>query len=64
VLKVPDIGPDEDLFDLGGHSLSITRIGSRIYQRFGVQVALDTFFDQPTIGEIAGVVRESLGSRR
>jgi amino acid adenylation domain-containing protein len=63
VLKIADIGPDEDLFDLGGHSLSITRISSRIHQRFGVQVPLDTFFDYPTIAEISGIVRQSAGAR-
>ncbi len=58
VLKVPDIGLDDDLFDVGGHSLSITMISSRVQQRFGVQVPLDTFFDHPTVREIAAIVRE------
>lgn len=57
VLSVPYIGPDDDLFDLGGHSLSITRISSRINQRFSVQVPLNTFFDTPTIAEIATYMR-------
>ncbi|HZM77330.1 MAG TPA: amino acid adenylation domain-containing protein [Candidatus Limnocylindrales bacterium] len=57
VLAVPHIGPDDDLFDLGGHSLSITRISSRINQRFRVQVPLNTFFDTPTIAEIAMYMR-------
>jgi len=56
VLQIDDIGLDEDLFDLGGHSLTITRINSRIRQRFGVDVPLDAFFDTPTIAEISAVV--------
>ncbi|MEV0329320.1 amino acid adenylation domain-containing protein [Micromonospora echinospora] len=59
VLKIPDIGPHEDLFDLGGHSLTITRISGRIVQRLGVEVPLDAFFDTPTIAEIAEIIRQS-----
>ncbi|WBB80558.1 amino acid adenylation domain-containing protein [Micromonospora sp. WMMD882] len=59
VLRIPDIGPHEDLFDLGGHSLTITRISGRIAQRIGVEVPLDAFFDTPTIAEIAAFIREA-----
>jgi amino acid adenylation domain-containing protein len=59
VLGIPDIGPHEDLFDLGGHSLTITRISGRIEQRIGVEVPLDAFFDTPTIAEIAEIIRQS-----
>ncbi|MEU6019919.1 amino acid adenylation domain-containing protein [Micromonospora sp. NPDC047134] len=58
VLRIPDIGVHEDLFDLGGHSLTITRISGRIQQRLGVEVPLDAFFDTPTIAEIADIVRQ------
>ncbi|MEU3457362.1 amino acid adenylation domain-containing protein [Micromonospora sp. NPDC006766] len=59
VLRIPDIGVHEDLFDLGGHSLTITRISGRIQQRLGVEVPLDAFFDTPTIAEIAAIVWQS-----
>ncbi|SBT46021.1 non-ribosomal peptide synthetase [Micromonospora narathiwatensis] len=59
VLRIPDIGVHEDLFDLGGHSLTVTRISGRIQQRLGVEVPLDAFFDTPTIAEIAEIVRRS-----
>ncbi|MEV4489952.1 amino acid adenylation domain-containing protein [Micromonospora coxensis] len=59
VLRIPDIGVHEDLFDLGGHSLTITRISGRIQQRLGVEVPLDDFFETPTIAEIAEIVRQS-----
>ena len=58
VLEIERVGAHEDLFDLGGHSLTITRISSRITQQFGVEVPLDAFFDTPTIAEIADVVRQ------
>ncbi|WP_326552166.1 non-ribosomal peptide synthetase [Micromonospora sp. NBC_01813] len=63
VLQIADIGVDEDLFDLGGHSLTVTRISSRIHRRLGVEVPLETFFDAPTIAEIAEIVRETVAGR-
>jgi acyl carrier protein len=60
VLQIDEIGYDEDLFDLGGHSLTITRIMSRIQKRTGVRVPLDAFYDTPTIAEIAELVDAQL----
>ncbi|MGQ4448814.1 amino acid adenylation domain-containing protein [Streptomyces griseus] len=58
VLRLDDIGPHEDLFDLGGHSLTITAIAARIRKRLGVEVPLDVFFDTPTLAEVSAVVSE------
>ncbi|WP_214110878.1 condensation domain-containing protein [Acrocarpospora catenulata] len=57
VLGIDEIGDDEDLFDLGGHSLTITQIIARMRKRLGVEVSLDVFFDTPTItGVVAAVL--------
>lgn len=53
VLGFEDLGPDEDLFDLGGHSLTVIQLSARIRERFGVDIPVDVFFDEPTAGEIA-----------
>ncbi|WP_327368067.1 non-ribosomal peptide synthetase [Streptomyces sp. NBC_01217] len=58
VLRLDDIGPDEDLFDLGGHSLTITAIAARIRKQLGVEVPLDVFFDTPTITGVCAAVIE------
>ncbi|MYW05294.1 amino acid adenylation domain-containing protein [Streptomyces sp. SID3343] len=58
VLELDDLGVDEDLFDLGGHSLTITRIAARIRKRLGVEVPLDVFFDTPTVAGVTVAVRE------
>jgi len=64
VLKLDDIGLDDDLFDLGGHSLTITRIVARMEKQLGVTVPLDVFFfDTPTIAGIAGIVQRMSGTR-
>ncbi|MED7924030.1 amino acid adenylation domain-containing protein [Nonomuraea sp. LP-02] len=51
-----EIGPDEDLFDLGGHSLTIAQITARIRERLGVEVTLDAFFDDPTVEGVAAEI--------
>lgn len=56
VLALDDLGPDEDLFDLGGHSLTITAIAARIHQNLGVDVPLDVFFDTPTVHGVTAAV--------
>ncbi len=56
VLGVEAVGPDEDLFDLGGHSLTIARIAARIHDRIGAELPLHVFFDAPTIRELADLL--------
>lgn len=58
VLRIDDIAADEDLFDLGGHSLTITQIAVRIRKRLGVDVPLDVFFDTPTIDGVLAAIAE------
>ncbi|WP_329286089.1 non-ribosomal peptide synthetase [Streptomyces sp. NBC_00691] len=57
VLGLPDVGPEDDLFDLGGHSLTVVQIAARIRDALGVDVDFDIFFDVPTPSGIAAAVR-------
>ncbi|MFJ6575159.1 amino acid adenylation domain-containing protein [Streptomyces sp. NPDC091368] len=57
VLDLPDVGPEDDLFDLGGHSLTVVQIAARIRDALGVEVDFDVFFDVPTPAGIAAAVR-------
>jgi aryl carrier-like protein len=57
VLGRSDIGPEDNLFDLGGHSLTVTKISSRLRKR-GMNVPLHIFFDHPTISGIAGAIEQ------
>jgi acyl carrier protein len=61
VLRLDDIGPDDDLFDLGGHSLTITRIMARMRQQLGIDVPLEVFFDTPTVAGVVEAARERQG---
>ncbi len=58
VLRLPALGPEDDLFDLGGHSLTIIQITARIRDLLGVELDFDVFFATPTPRGIAAAVRE------
>ncbi|MFE9851463.1 amino acid adenylation domain-containing protein [Streptomyces sp. NPDC005576] len=64
VLDLEDLGPDEDLFDLGGHSLTITSIAGRIRKELGVSVPFDVFFDSPTVHGVAACVTDLMEENR
>ncbi|MFE9567780.1 phosphopantetheine-binding protein [Streptomyces sp. NPDC006692] len=56
VLRLPDVGDREDLFGLGGHSITMSQIPARLLDRLGVDVPLDAYFDAPALEELAAVV--------
>ncbi|MEU3187608.1 amino acid adenylation domain-containing protein [Streptomyces sp. NPDC006923] len=56
VLGLPGVGDTEDIFDLGGHSITMTQISTRILDRLGVDVPLYAYFEEPTVRGIADVV--------
>jgi amino acid adenylation domain-containing protein len=49
VLRVEAIGLDDDLFDLGGHSLTVTQIAARMRRRLRLDLPLQLFYDMPTV---------------
>ena len=53
VLQAEQIGVHDSFFDLGGHSLLITRVINRIANEFGSRLSLMIFFDTPTVAAIA-----------
>jgi len=56
VLKVEQIGRDDDFFLLGGDSLSATQVLSRVATRLQAKVPLPTFFERPTIAALAEAI--------
>ncbi|MBS2964820.1 amino acid adenylation domain-containing protein [Actinocrinis puniceicyclus] len=59
VLEVPDVGPMDDFFDLGGTSLHMMAAISRITERFGVELAPGDIFRAPTVAELAAILRDA-----
>ncbi|MFY1691172.1 non-ribosomal peptide synthetase [Plantactinospora sp. WMMB782] len=55
-LQIDQVRPDDDLFDLGGHSLTIVWITNQIERTLGVEVPLEAFYAAPTITDIAALV--------
>jgi amino acid adenylation domain-containing protein len=53
VLAVAEVSTSDVFFDLGGHSLLLMRVASRLHDTFGVEVPLRALFDAPTIPDVA-----------
>jgi acyl transferase domain-containing protein/acyl carrier protein len=53
VLDTPDVGPDENFFDLGGHSIAAVRTCGRLREELPNDVALLDLYRYPTVRALA-----------
>ena len=56
VLRLDEVGTDDDFFALGGHSLLATQLLSWMHRDLHRTVSLYTFFTHPTVGRLAAVL--------
>ena len=60
LLKVPEIGVDDDFFMLGGHSLLATQLIARVRESFKLDLPLPVLFEQPTVRGLATEIERLL----
>jgi acyl carrier protein len=60
VLGVKQVGPQDDFFALGGHSLQATRVLSRIHSVMNVDLPLRSLMDNPSLASLANTIDRHL----
>ncbi len=58
LLELDRVGIDDDFFDLGGHSLLVLRLWSRMKESLGCDFPIKLFFRHRTIAQMALVIDE------
>ncbi|AZG48350.1 Tyrocidine synthase 3 [Gordonia insulae] len=61
VLGVDRIGATESFFELGGNSLSATRVAARVAEALDTEVPVRTIFDAPSVRELAARLAPGAG---
>jgi nonribosomal peptide synthetase DhbF len=56
----PKIGLYDNFFQLGGHSLLITQLASRVHSTFEVELSLRALFENPTVIDMAMLIEERM----
>jgi acyl carrier protein len=62
VLGIERAGLHDSFFDLGGHSLSATRLMARVRAVFGVDLPLRAVFESPSLAALARRIEEARGA--
>ncbi|MFD6895956.1 non-ribosomal peptide synthase/polyketide synthase, partial [Rhodococcus sp. NPDC060086] len=62
VLGVEQFGVDDDFFELGGNSLSATRVVARINADHKVRIDVREFFDAPTAAELSSLIDTAIAA--
>jgi amino acid adenylation domain-containing protein len=55
-LRVEPVGIYDNFFQLGGHSLLLTQLASRVSEVFQVDMPLAAFFENPTVAQMTAVI--------
>ncbi len=64
VLGIERVGVRDNFFSLGGHSLTATRVLSRVRGTFGVELPLSLVFEKRTVEGMAAVVETKMGEAK
>jgi amino acid adenylation domain-containing protein len=58
ILGLPDIGRNDDFFELGGDSLSGAVVAAQVYVALGIELNLGAIADHPTVSTLAAFIDE------
>jgi amino acid adenylation domain-containing protein len=61
VLKLPQVGLDDNFFALGGHSLMAMQVQALIKERLLIDLPIRVFFESPTLAGMAQLVAQHAG---
>jgi non-ribosomal peptide synthetase component F len=61
VLKLDQVGVDDNFFDLGGNSLLASQVISRVIKTFTVELPMALLFNSPTVAEMATTIDDHPG---
>src|SRR5205085_9846829 len=64
VLRIEEVGVEENFFDVGGHSLLATQVVSRISDSLKVDVSLMEVFEEPTVAGLSQIIERRLRQAR
>jgi amino acid adenylation domain-containing protein len=64
VLNLPSVGLNESFFNLGGHSLLVTQVVSRIRESLKVELALRSLFEARTVERLSQLIQEQINIGR
>jgi acyl carrier protein len=64
MLKVENVGLNENFFELGGHSLLAMQVMSRVREALGAEVHLRSLFERPTVKGLAEVIEHEMKAKR
>jgi hypothetical protein len=59
VLSIKPVGVHDRFLDLGGTSLSATRVLSRVFKKYKLEVSIQALFQSPTIAAMANVITQA-----
>ena len=60
VIGLDEVQRGDNFFDLGGHSVLVTQMLTRVRRAFGVELTLRNVFETPSLGELAQLIDQQL----
>jgi len=64
LFNIEEISLENDFFELGGNSLLGVRLGASVIMEFDVELPVDIFFSNPTLGDLAQYIESHLSRNK